>query len=145
MAASYFDIINEAIDLTVTTDINTGVTYLEPLYREILRQSDIEFDANVILPEELFEILKLEVDKRNAVNNHVMPLAAGIGELIEQKVDPIVEAENNQMLTDMLKYLDERNKLKEKELELDKRENDLNVKTDVKQISGGMLNLSKKK
>lgn len=137
---TYFDIVNQAIAATVTTDEFTGITYLEPLYKELLRESEIEFDEKIISMEELYEILKLEVKKRNAVNNSVMPLANSMASLMTEKIDPVVEEENRQLTMDMLKYFKERNELREKEKELENKEKAI----DIKKMSDGMLNFSKK-
>ena len=57
---SYFETVDKAIDLTVVTDDITGLTYLEPMYKEILRQNDVSLEDE----DELYELLKLSgVDK----------------------------------------------------------------------------------
>lgn len=137
---TYFNIVNQAIAATVTTDEITGITYLEPLYKELLRESEIEFDENVISTEELYEILRLEVKKRNAINNSVMPLAAALSAVMNEKIDPVIDEENRQLTIDMLNYFKERNELREKEKELENKEKAI----DIKKMSDGMLNFSKK-
>ena len=128
---TYFDIVNQAIDAVVTTDEITKVSYLEPLYKEILRVSEIEFDENILPMEDLYEILKLEVQKRNAINNPTNELMRKINSLINENIDPILEDNNQKLMFELLEYMKEKDKKKEEE-------------STVKPTGIGIVNFAKK-
>lgn len=114
---TYFDIVNQAINTVVVTDATTNVTYLEPLYKEILKVSEIEFDENILPMDELYEILKLEVQKRNAMNNPVNELTRKINSFINENIDPVLEDNNQKLMFELLEYMKEKDKKAEEESE----------------------------
>ena len=114
---TYFDIVNQAINAVVVTDAMTNVTYLEPLYKEILRVSEIQFDESILPMEDLYEILKLEVQKRNAMNNQTNELMRKINSFISENIDPVLEDNNQKLMFELLEYIKEKDKKKEEESE----------------------------
>lgn len=107
---NYFDVVNKSIDAVVVTDEKTLVSYLKPLYKEILRISDIEFDENMLPMEDLYEILQLEVAKRNAMNNPTNELMHKLNEFINEKIDPVLEENNQRLIEELLEYMKEKDK-----------------------------------
>lgn len=140
---NYFDIINEAIDLVVVTDEHTNKSYLEPRYRELLRESDIHLDND---PDnvELYEALELEVKKRNAVNDKAFALIDWIYDIVNTVADPAVTQENNELMKNMLEYMELKNKLQDKEKELDIKEKSIDVKQNISKMIIEGLDLSKR-
>lgn len=109
---TYFETVHQAIEQTVFTDENTGVSYLDPMYRETLRQSGLiatdyeDDDVPEVVPEdELAEILKLEVEKRNAKNNHLSAVAQWAWDVISTQVAPAITDAENEMASDLVKYM----------------------------------------
>ena len=109
---TYFETVHQAIEQTVFTDDNTGVSYLDPMYRETLRQSGIiatdyeDDDTPEIVPEdELVEILKLEVEKRNAKNNRLSAVAQWAWDVIDTQIAPAITDAENEMASDLVKYM----------------------------------------
>lgn len=109
---TYFETVHQAIEQTVFTDENTGVSYLDPMYRETLRQSGLiatnyeDDDTPEIVPEdELVEILKLEVEKRNAKNNHLSAVAQWAWDVIDTQIAPAISDAENEMASDLVKYM----------------------------------------
>ena len=67
----YIDFINKAFDLTIE-QANNGLFYLEPLWRNILYDNNM--NVNNISDAKadwggIFDVLKLEVEKRNTINS----------------------------------------------------------------------------
>lgn len=114
---SYFDIMNMAYELVVTTDEVTGMSYLQPSYKMLLRDNEIHlpgYDAIVNNNDpELWEAVKLEVDKRNARLNFVNPVAEWIFSVIANVVDPTLTQEQNELIKNILEYIKEKEKKKD--------------------------------
>ena len=142
--SDYFKIVNEAIELVVETDDETGISYLIPQYKELLFEQGIVLDKDKDPREqdELYEIVKLEVEKRNALNNYVPYVARMMYELFDQKINPTVTDEENEMIANMLEYMKEKNALQEREKDIENRERAMSLKNRLK---GNGLNFAKKK
>jgi len=110
---SYFDAIDKAIELTVVTDELTAVSYLEPSYRMLLRDNDIHLPGYDPITNdndsELWEILHLEVEKRNAMLNFVEPVAGWIYSMIANTAEPVLTQEENDLLKNLTEYLQAKN------------------------------------
>ena len=115
---SYFDVLNEAYELVVVTDELTGISYLQPAYKMLLRDNEIHlpgYDSIVNNNDpELWEAVKLEVEKRNAMLNFVNPVAEWVYSVIATNVDPAMTQEENELIKNVLEYLKEKDKKKQK-------------------------------
>lgn len=141
---NYYDIINQAIELVVV-DAGNGLSFLEPRYKEALRIAGLLDHEDVIKPEELFEAVKLEVEKRNAIGNKMNIIAAWIANTIDTVVDPAITKEENELMKNMLSYLERDKEVKEKEEELSEKENEINIKENIDKVVPFGLNLAKRK
>ena len=141
---NYFDIVNQAIELVVV-DAGNGLSYLEPRYKEVLREAGLTDHEECIEPDELFELVRLEVEKRNAINNKSNVLAAWAANVIETVVEPAITKEENELMRDMLSYLERDREVKEKEAALEAEEKELDVKENVGKIVPMGVNLAKRK
>ncbi len=137
---NYYDIINQAIELVVV-DAGNGLCFLEPRYKEALRIAGLLDHDEVISEEELIEAIKLEVEKRNIMNNKMNIIAAWVAKTIEEVIDPAITQEENQLMLNLLNYLERDKKVKEKEEELDVKEKELEVKATLP----SNINFAKKK
>ena len=90
---SYHETVNEAIEQTIITDEETAVSYLEPRYREVLRENNLHLPDNKedgdAYDQELWEILKLEVEKRNAKHNVSHALAEWAYTILTQTISTL--------------------------------------------------------
>lgn len=100
----YFDIINQAIQLCITTDSESNISYLEPPYRMLLREAGL-INEEVISNEELYELLKLEVEKRNAKVNRLQPILNWIYDTVSSTVEPAITQEENEMMKNLVEYM----------------------------------------
>jgi len=110
----------KAASLTITQADN-GVYYLEPLWPAILRDNEMKLsdilDAELTM-NDIFEMLKLEVEKRNTIDSKKNLVIEWLFELITAQVDPSVLAEETdyvKQVTEFMKTNHESQKLKEQE------------------------------
>ena len=118
---SYFDVVNDAIELCVVTDEDTGMSYLEPKYRMLLRETNMHLPDDAP-DEELYEILKLEVEKRNALNNHVHAMVNFLIGLMTESVDPAILQEENELLKNVTEYMQANQQAKDNTVEPEQTE-----------------------
>lgn len=141
---TYFEAMEAAIELTVVTDSISGMSYLEPNYRLLLKESGIS------LPDdkdgsELYELLHLEVEKRNAKLNRLQPVLDWLYDVMTTTVDPAVTQEENELIKNVMDYMKLNSDLKVKEKELEQKEQGLEVKERVGNVIPFDINFSKKK
>lgn len=141
---NYFDIVNQAIELVVV-DVGNGLSFLEPRYREVLRETGLLSYPDIVTPEELFEIVHLEVAKRNAFNDRKNIIAGWIAETIDSAVAPAITQEENEFMKNMLAYLERDKAVKTKEEELKKKEQELDMKAATAKVVPIGVNLAKRK
>ena len=126
---TYYDVVNQAIDLTVITDENSGVSYLEPRYRVVLHDNDIHLPGyssyGDLKDQELWEILKLEVEKRNAQQNVMNALASWAFNVLTSTVDPALTNEENELMKNIVDYMQLNKEVKEIKEDLDQREQEI--------------------
>lgn len=110
---SYFDVLNKAYELVVVTDELTGISYLQPSYKMLLRDNEVhlpDYDSIVNNNDpELWEAVRLEVKKRNAMLNFVNPVAEWVYSAIANTVDPVMTQEENELLKNVTEYLQAKN------------------------------------
>jgi len=123
---NYHDVVNQAIELTVIQDEETAVSYLEPRYREVLRENELSLPGHVFdgdeKDKELWEILKLEVEKQNAKHNVSHALAEWAYTILTQTIEPELVSEENDLMKNIMDYLQLNQEVKEKRQELEDKE-----------------------
>lgn len=153
MMLSYEDW-NKIVDAVVFTDEDSGKSYIEPRWEQIVKDLNLitvegeteeekKNNAGMIMFD-MRDVLNMEVKKRNAQNDYFGKVAKKLFAMLEESLDPMMQQENEELAMDMLKYQAEKNKITEKELELKEREKQLDTKEDIKLKTGG-LNFAKKK
>lgn len=99
--------INKAIEETIVQADN-GMFYLEPLWRNILKDNQLEVseisDAEVEL-DEIEDVLKLEVEKRNTINTLEPYVLNWIYDIITSTVEPAVLQEETDYLKNYIEYM----------------------------------------
>ena len=103
----YIEYINKAMDETIV-EADNGLFYLEPLWRNILDNSnlnlDVISDAKVDW-DEVFNVLKLEVEKRNTVNSLKPYVLRWVHDIITASVEPAIMQEETDYLKNLTEYL----------------------------------------
>lgn len=145
---NYHDVVNQAMELTIVTDEETAVSYLEPLYREILRENGLSLPHHVLdgdaYDQELWEILKLEVEKRNAKRNVSHALAEWAYTILTQTIEPGLLDEENELMKNIVDYLQLNQEVNAKKSELDEREAKVDVKEKIAQATPVGVSFAKK-
>lgn len=136
---NYYDIINQAIELVVV-DAGNGLYFLEPRYMEALRIAGLFDHPDVIDKDELIEAVHLEVEKRNTIGNKMNIIAAWVAETLDTVIQPAITKEENELMRNMLDYLERDKLVKDKEEELKEKEKEL----DMKMVLPGNMNFAKK-
>ena len=101
----YTEFVQKAIDLTIVQADN-GLFYLEPLWRNILYDNNM--NVNNISDAKadwggIFDVLKLEVEKRNTINSVKPAVLQWVFDIISTQVEPAMLAEE----TDYVKAVTE--------------------------------------
>lgn len=143
----YAEYVKNAMDLTIVDDYEgSGISYLSPDYRAILIDSDMEpfvVEDYIMSWPTVKEILKLEVERRNSVTNKSRFVIDWLFQIITSTVDPAMIAEENDLMKNIAEYMKLNHELKEKERELDKREEVQEKKDNLMELMPGM-NFSKR-
>ena len=97
----------KAMDATIEQADN-GLFYLNPMWRFILEDNRLDWSDisdNVIDDEEVEDVLKLEVEKRNAVNSLKPYVVEWVHNIITASVEPAVMQEETDYLKNLTEYL----------------------------------------
>ena len=86
---------------------DNGLSYLEPMWQQILNDNEMKVsdisDATVEL-KDLFDIFKLEVEKRNTINSKKPYVLDWLYDVITAEVDPAMLAEETEYLKNFIDY-----------------------------------------
>lgn len=111
----YSEYIIKAENLTIEQADN-GIWFLEPTWRSILHDNELFFndisDADVT-PEEILEVLRLEVEKRNAINSKKPEIIDWFYELINNQIEPVMLEEETEYLKNLTEYMRTKNTIAE--------------------------------
>lgn len=103
----YGEFIQKAMDATIMQADN-GLVYLDPLWRITLHNNNLFFDQVSdfnVSPEEVYETLKLEVERRNITDSKKPAVMDWLYELITTQVEPIMLEEETDYLKNLTEYL----------------------------------------
>lgn len=103
----YTEFINKAINETIAQADN-GLFYLEPMWKTILHDDQLFFDKisdYKIKPDEIKEVLELEVQKRNTVNSLLPDVLNWVHDIITASVEPAMLQEETDYLKNLTEYL----------------------------------------
>lgn len=101
----YVEFINKAAGLTIVQADN-GLFYLEPLWQSILEENGMNFaKSGKFSRNEVSEVLKLEVERRNTINSKKNDVVEWIYDIITSTVEPAVLAEETDFVKNMVEYL----------------------------------------
>ena len=97
----------KAMDATIEQADN-GLFYLNPMWRFILEDNRLDWSNisdNVIDDEEVEDVLKLEVEKRNVVNSLKPYVVEWVHNIITASVEPAILQEETDYLKNLTEYL----------------------------------------
>ena len=103
----YADFIHKVIDLTIV-EADNGLCYLEPMWKTILSDNKLnirQISDNKTTINDVYEVLKLEVEKRNIENSKTPVVIEWLYELITSQIEPAMLAEETDYLQHLTEYL----------------------------------------
>lgn len=115
----YIDYITKAKELTIGYDEVSMFYYLEPDWQTILYEnnmSDLEAVPDMRLEGwyDLEDVLKLEVEKRNAKASKLNIVLNWIGDVISSTLDPAMVDEENDLVQSMIELAKAKNQQAQK-------------------------------
>lgn len=143
----YADYILKVMKAVIVDDEDaSGYSYLEPNYRVLL--IDAELTPDIVTDYEvtwhmLSEALKLEVERRNRLTDKGRFVMDWLFSIITTTIEPTMIAEENELMKNTMEYMKLNHELKEKEQDLQKREDIQDKKDNIFELMPGM-NFSKR-
>lgn len=143
----YCNFMKKAEEFVLNYDEDSGLTYLEPDYYAILvgmkMDPEKDIDDYPISWDKLSERLKLEVEKRNKLDDRSKYVIDWLYSVLTAAIEPAMLQEENELMKNMMEYMNKNAELKKKEKSLEQKEEALNQKQNVVQMMPG-LNFSKR-
>ena len=133
---NYFKLMDELFDVCLSQVDGQGMWYLSPHWRklvcEINTSNETSFmerlrDENISF-NELEDILKLEVERRNACIDRKIEVRSWLYGLLTETVEPEIMEEETKYIKNVIEYMKLNDSLNDKEKELEARVNAFNSK-----------------
>lgn len=141
----YSEYMHEAMKLVVMDDSeSSGFSYLDPNYRVLLLdagQDPAKVTDHLIGWDDVVEVLKLEVERRNHITDKARFVIDWVFEIISSTIEPAMVQEENELMKNMMEYMKLNSELKSKEQALQDRAADLDHKEEVQETRGTVLQL----
>lgn len=105
----YTEYIHKVKEVTIS-QLDNGIWYLEPEWRIITHENELfiddisDFDVSM---EEVLETLRLEVDRRNALNNNTKAVMDWLYDLITATVEPAMLQEETDYIKQVVEFMKE--------------------------------------
>lgn len=139
--------INKAMaEVIVDDDDSSGYSYLDPHYRSILIEMNMEPDIiedRKVDWQWLREVLDLEVTRRNRVTDKSRFVADWLFSIITSTIDPAMISEENELMKNMMEYMKLNHELNEREAEIERKEEIQEKKSNIVELMPG-INFSKR-
>lgn len=137
---------HKAMPLVIVDDESSGFSYLDPHYRSIL--TGMEMDPEVIEDRKvdwnwLSEAFNLEIERRNRITDKSRFVIDWLFDIIASTIDPIMIDEENDLMKNIVEYMKLNADLKDREVELQKREDLQDKKENILELIPG-INFSKR-
>lgn len=103
----YPDFIHQAIDLTIV-EADNGLSYLDPMWKSILYDNKLDIKRISSFKttwDEVFSVLKLEVERRNAVNSKMPEVIKWLYDLIYTQLEPAILDQETDLMKEMLERM----------------------------------------
>ena len=103
----YTEFINKAMNLTIEQADN-GLFYLEPLWENILNDNELflsDISDATINYDKVFEVLKLEVEKRNTINSKKPDVINWLYDLITAQIEPAMLQEETDYIKQVTEFM----------------------------------------
>ena len=143
----YSEFMKKAEELVLTTDEDSGLSFLEPDYYAIMKSVNMDPEEDIFdIPiswDQFVERMELQADKLNKLDDRSKYVMDWMFQVLTSAIEPAMVQEENELFKNMTEYMNRKHELAEKEKELQLKENTLGNKQSVVQLMPGM-NFSKK-
>lgn len=143
----YTEFMKKAEEFILSYDEDSGLTYLEPDYVAILRGLKMNPEEDISdypLSWAGFEDrMKLEVERRNKLDDRTKYVVDWLYSVLTAAIEPAMLQEENELMKNMMDYMNLNVALKEKEKNLAQKEEALDQKQNVVKMMPG-INFSKR-
>lgn len=144
----YSELINDAKKEVIITDDATLRSYLRPDYRYWLRAAGLTAenvsDFSECTDDIIAENLKLEVEAMNVRVDKLPIITDWIALMLNSSVDPAMLEQENDLADKIIEFTTMKDKMKDKESELERREKAIDNREKLENMFPGM-NFSKRK
>lgn len=143
----YTEFMKKAEEFILSYDEDSGLTYLEPDYVVILRGLKMNPEEDIsdypLSWAGLEDRMKLEVEKLNKLDDRTKYVVDWLYSVLTAAIEPAMLQEENELMKNMMDYMNLNVSLKEKEKSLAQKEEALDQKQNVVKMMPG-INFSKR-
>lgn len=143
----YTEFMKKAEEFILSYDEDSGLTYLEPDYVAILRGLKMNPEADIsdypLSWAGLEDRMRLEVERRNKLDDRTKYVVDWLYSVLTAAIEPAMLQEENELMKNMMDYMNLNVALKEKEKNLAQKEEALDQKQNVVKMMPG-INFSKR-
>lgn len=143
----YTEFMKKAEEFILSYDEDSGLTYLEPDYVVILRGLKMNPEEDIsdypLSWAGLEDRMKLEVEKLNKLDDRTKYVVDWLYSVLTAAIEPAMLQEENELMKNMMDYMNLNVSLKEKEKNLAQKEEALDQKQNVVKMMPG-INFSKR-
>lgn len=127
-----------AIEDCIAVDENSGIAYVEPLYVDILESEGFSDELAMYGEQETLQVLELAAKKANAKSDHTRAVVDMIYDLLTNTVEPEVVEQQNDLMKNVVEYMQLNQSLKDRESEIEKVEDATKKKFNISKMFPGM-------
>lgn len=144
----YSEVIERAKEVAIIIDDASLKAYLRPDYRHLLHLENLTAehvsDFRGVTNDIIAENLKLEVEAHNLKVDRTPIVMDWLATVITSTIEPAMIDQENELFKNMMEYMQLNDSLKDKERELEHKEQQLEQKSNIRELIPGM-NFSKAK
>jgi hypothetical protein len=97
--------LNKVIGICLSINEQSGVAYVEPLWREIIVAEDLEKENPGVSDAEILEVLQLAATKHNVTVDRSKMVINWLYEMLTNTIDPAMLDQENDLMKNMLEYM----------------------------------------
>lgn len=132
------EFLNKAVTLCVGCTDETGVYFVEPLWKDILISEGLEEPLNAPENADALQMLELAAKKLNARTDRTKYVMDWLYDLLTTTVEPVAIQEENELVKNVIEYMKLNDSLKDKEKNIAAEEQRIAAKRDVSYLKPGM-------
>ena len=131
---TYYDFVQEIENALIVFDEDSGNYYLDPDWKYVMDKMNIDLrydpDDRVLSYDDVEDILKLEVERRNMIADKKNIVYDFLCKIILSTTDAMKQNEGNDMIKLVTEYMREKNKLKDTQKDVEGKINTADILID---------------